>query len=89
MDADFLETEPLQKGAAAGVLRKNTASELVHAGSVRRLDQRGEDCAAGAAAAIIPPYIDRELADPGIARPRAIGKGGGEGNGSRFPLNPG
>ena len=84
MDADFRETEPLQKGAAGNVLRKNTACQLVHAGNVSRFDQRGEDRAAGAVAAIIPPYIDGELADPCRARPRAIGKGGGEGDGSRF-----
>ena len=38
MDAEFLETEPLLKGAAGNVLRKNTACQLVHAGTVSRLD---------------------------------------------------
>src|SRR6516225_7893824 len=61
MDSDFFETEPLQKGAACNILRKYPAGELVQAGGGSRLDQRGENRAAGAAAAKIPPYIDREF----------------------------
>jgi len=37
--SDFLETEPLQKGAARKVLRKHSAQELMHASGGRRLDQ--------------------------------------------------
>src|SRR5207253_1441357 len=84
MGSDFRETEPLQKGTACGVLRKHPAGELVQADGGSRLDQRGEYRATGAAAAIIPPYIDRKFPDGGVARPRAIGKGSGERDGCRL-----
>jgi hypothetical protein len=78
MSPDFLKTDAFHKGAADRVFRKYPAGELVQPGRCSRLDQCGEYRAAGAAAAIIPPRIDREFADTGVARARAIREGGKE-----------
>src|SRR5206468_11022108 len=42
MDADFLETESLQKGPACNVLRKHAAGELVQAGPFRSEEHTSE-----------------------------------------------
>src|SRR5690242_9209049 len=85
MNPDFLETEALQKGAAGRVLRKDPAGELVQSGRFSRRDQRGEHHAAGAVAAVIPSYIDREFADAAVAGPAAVGERSCKSDWAGFP----
>jgi hypothetical protein len=59
------------------------AGELVQAGCGRCLRECGEHRTAGAAATIIPSYIDREFADAAVAGPIAEGERSRKGDGSR------
>src|SRR6516162_7365893 len=80
----FRRNRAFQQGAACEVLRKYPAGELVQAGGSSGLHQRRQDHAAGAAAAKIPPYVDREFTDAAVAGPIAVGKRSGKGDGSRL-----
>ena len=84
MNPDFLEAQPFQKSAAGRILREHPAGELVHPSCRRCFDQCGKGRAAGAAAAVIPPHIDRELADAAVTGAAAVGKRRRESDSARF-----